>query len=124
MCGVTSRQGGVSWLPKRNTAVLRTAPRTGAVPSVRGAAVLTPARTRPGPTRRDNGGQSVGPPQPAVGVRGLHPLPQVGAEPGGRCAVDDVVVDGDGEVEDVADDDFVAERSRPPAQPADHDHAR
>lgn len=58
--------------------------------------------------------QAIGVPSPAgVGGcqdgSGVHELSEVGGEPGGGRAVDDVVVDGDGEVEDVSHLDAVAD---------------
>ena len=48
-------------------------------------------------------------------------FPELGTEPGGGRAVDDVVVDGQREIENVPDLDVITDDARLPGEPAD-DH--
>src|SRR5664279_729272 len=52
---------------------------------------------------------------------GVHEPSEVGSEPGGGRAVDDVVVDGDGEVQDVSHFDAVPDRAGTFGESADND---
>lgn len=52
----------------------------------------------------------------------VHMLSEVGSEPGGRRTVNDVVVNGDGEVDDIPHFDPVADRTGLFAESADDHH--
>jgi SAM-dependent methyltransferase len=58
------------------------------------------------------------------GCGALHEVPQFGTEAGGRGPVHDVVVDGDGEVQNVVDDDLIIDCDGASAQSAHDDHKR
>src|SRR4051812_12600808 len=60
----------------------------------------------------------------AVATSSIHSAPRLGAEPCGGGAVDDVVIDGHGEIEDVADQNPGLDHARPRAQSADDDGQR
>src|SRR5919112_6506341 len=59
-----------------------------------------------------------------VAGRALHPVSEIGAEAGGGGTVDDVVIDGHGEIEDVPHGDLVTDDAGAPAQASDDDRRR
>lgn len=58
----------------------------------------------------------------ALGCGAFHEVPQFGTEAGGGGPVHDVVVDGDGEVQNVVDDDLIIDCDGASAQSAHDDH--